>query len=66
MKAKQKITQTEVSAALQQFINQGGIISQLPDQEFRMAQMVGDDKYDIYEHLSDLSSIASSEEPPRN
>ena len=66
MKFKEKITHPEISSALQQFINEGGIINHLPDQEYQMAQMVGEDKYDVYEHLSDLSALTFPEDSPQN
>ena len=60
MKARGKITQVEVSAALQKFIKKGGMIKRLPDQEYKPATPIGEEKYQIYEPISDLSKIADN------
>lgn len=60
MRAKLHITKDEITAALQRFIKNGGVIHHLPDQEYRMAQTIGDEKYDAYESMSDLSKIANT------
>lgn len=62
-KGKQEITQADVSSALAQFLNQGGVIKQLPAQEFRVAGTVGADKYEAYETLNDLPALADQSEP---
>ena len=59
MKKKTRITQQEIAAALRQFIGRGGVIHHLPDQKYQIAKMIGDEKYQVYESISDLSKIAS-------
>ena len=61
-KASQAISQQDVSAALARFLNQGGIIRKLPDQNFRASGTVGGDKYQAFETLSDLPSLAGAGE----
>ncbi|HEX9841702.1 MAG TPA: hypothetical protein VGC20_03085 [bacterium] len=61
-KGKQEITQQEVSAALARFLKQGGMIKQLPDQNFRPSGPVGGDKYQAYESLNDLPTLAGATE----
>lgn len=60
MKRKGKVTQDEISAALQRFIKDGGVIHHLPDQEYSEAKTVGDDKYQAYESLSNLSALTNT------
>ncbi len=60
MSTKKKITQDEVSAAMYQFIKCGGHIQKLPDQNYCAAHPVGEDKYEVFETLSDLDSLTSS------
>ncbi len=60
MKSKKKISHHEVSQALQKFINDGGMINQLPAQEYKSAQTIGEDKYDIYESMSGLDKLANT------
>jgi len=61
-KAKQEITQQEVSAALARFLKQGGMIKQLPAQRFQCVGTVGGEKYQAYESLTDLPVIAEPTE----
>ena len=59
MKKKTMITPQEIAVALRQFISRGGVIHHLPDQKYQIAKMIGDEKYQVYESISDLSKIAS-------
>lgn len=61
-KAKRQITQVEISTALALFLRRGGMIKQLPAQRFQPAGMVGGEKYQAYEELSDLPALAGSTE----
>ncbi len=62
-KAKQQpVTQDQVSAALARFLNEGGMIQRLPDQQHRETGSVGAEKYDAYESLADLSRLTMSGE----
>lgn len=63
MKTKNLITQNEVSAALQNFINKGGVIHHLPDQEYNTIPMIGEDKYQIYEAISELMAVSNIGDP---
>lgn len=63
-KANPSITQEEVSAALAQYLQRGGIIEKLPAQEFRANGTVGGDKYAAYESLTDLPSMVEAGERP--
>jgi hypothetical protein len=62
MSNQAKISQEEVSAALQRFLKKGGAIVKLPDQNYIQAHPVGEDKYEIYESITDLSLLANSAE----
>jgi hypothetical protein len=53
------ITQAEISAALASFLNHGGVIEQLPAQSVRVTGMVGGEKYEAYESLNDLPTLAA-------
>lgn len=59
MKNKKRVTQSEIAAALQQFISKGGVIHHLPEQQYRTLKMIGDEKYQVYETISGLSELAS-------
>ena len=61
-KGTEEITQQEVSAALARFLKQGGMIQQLPAQNFRASGLVGGDKYQAYESLNDLPTLAGTTE----
>lgn len=61
-KGKQEVTQQEISAALAQFLKKGGMIQQLPAQNFRPAGQVGGEKYEAFETLSDLPTLAGAPE----
>ena len=50
-----KISQEEVSAAIQQFLKEGGLIEHLPNQGSPEGKVVGESKYDIYESFNDLT-----------
>ncbi len=54
MKRKEKISQQEVNAAIQSFLQRGGLIEKLPDQNVEQRQKIGEEKYEVYEALSDL------------
>lgn len=60
MKSKNKISHLDVSAALQKFINDGGMINHLPDQECDTTQTIGEEKYDIYESMTGLDKLANT------
>ena len=45
MKNKKRVTQSEIAAALQQFISKGGVIHHLPEQQYCSSRMIGDEKY---------------------
>lgn len=62
MKIKPKVSQEEVSAALQQFLNKGGVIMKLPDQPHAIQPMIGEEKYEVYETIKDLSAMSQSME----
>ena len=59
MKNKKNINQNEISAALRKFLKNGGIIRQLPEEKFQGSQLVGEEKYQIYEPLSKLTALMS-------
>lgn len=63
-KSKQEISHAEVAVAMSRFLNKGGMIKQLPAQEFRAPGTVGGDKYEAFETLSDLPGIADGSEQP--
>jgi hypothetical protein len=54
---RQKISQDEVQLAIQKFLKHGGLIVKLPDQAVRQRKTIGEDKYQIYEALSNLPTI---------
>jgi hypothetical protein len=61
-KGTEMITQAEVSAALKRFLSHGGIIKQLPAQNFRPSGLVGGDKYQAFESLNDLPALPDTPE----
>lgn len=63
-KAHPTITQNEVSSALAQFLQKGGVIKKLPAQQFHVSETVGGDKYDAYESLTDLPAMVEGGERP--
>ena len=60
MKRKSQISQQEVSAALQRFLSKGGVIMKLPDQRYNTQPMIGEEKYDVYETINELSELDKS------
>lgn len=60
MGTKKKITHTEVSSAMYQFMKCGGHIEKLPDQNYCAAHPIGEDKYEVFESLDDLDTLTSS------
>jgi hypothetical protein len=58
-KGKPTITQEEISVALARFLKHGGVIEKLPAQEFHAVGTVGGEKYEAYESLADLPTLAS-------
>lgn len=61
-KGKQTVSQSEISAALSQFLEQGGMIKQLPPQNFRASGTVGGEKYQAFEGLQELSALTGAGE----
>jgi hypothetical protein len=61
-KGNAAITQQDISAALARFLKQGGVIEQLPAQEFHAAGTVGGEKYAAYESFTDLPRIVGAAE----
>jgi len=53
-KIRTLVSHDDVQRALQRFLKDGGIIHHLPEQESRGHHMVGGDKYQDYEKLSNL------------
>ena len=53
-KNKKAITQEEVALAIKKFQENGGIIVKLPDQEFKSHKVVGSEKYQNFESISNL------------
>ena len=44
----------EVAAAIQKFLKDGGLIEKLPEQNVRRQDIIGDEKYEMYEKVSRL------------
>lgn len=62
MKRRSTITQQDISTALLRFLNSGGVISKLPDQSFNGQHTIGEEKYEVYETIADLSNMARGHE----
>lgn len=48
----EKVTHQDVRKALQKFLDEGGMIVQLPEQQSDQQVVIGADKYDEYESLT--------------
>jgi len=64
MKRKHKICQNDISSALHAFLNRGGHIIHLPDQQYRASTLVEGEKYDDYEDIRNLSTLDGKEDLP--
>ena len=51
---KNNVSHQEVQAAIQRFVRKGGLIEKLPEQSAKRRDVIGEDKYEMYEMVSDL------------
>ncbi|MDH5752847.1 MAG: hypothetical protein OEZ59_10585 [Deltaproteobacteria bacterium] len=54
---KKTISHQEINQAIKNFLTEGGLIKKLPDQEVKRQEVIGEDKYEIYEPLSNLPIV---------
>ena len=52
MSKRQNLTHQELQDAIQQFMQEGGMIAKLPEQKQVRGDFVGSEKYDDFEPLS--------------
>jgi len=48
------VSHQEVFAAIQKFVREGGLIKKLPEQSAKRRDIIGDDKYEMYETVSNI------------
>ena len=54
MKRNNQVSHQEVFAAIQKFVREGGLIKKLPEQSAKRRDIIGDDKYEMYETVSNI------------
>ena len=57
MKKQNTVSHQEIHAALQKFVRDGGLIKKLPEQSAKRRDVLGEDKYEMYEAVSNLPII---------
>lgn len=55
-KNQQSISHTEIDNAVQEFLSVGGKITHLPDQKLYVPTVIGGDRWDAYENISNFGA----------
>ena len=57
MKRNVQVSHQEVSSAIQKFVREGGLIKKLPEQSAKRRDIIGEEKYEMYESVSKLPIV---------
>ena len=57
MKRNTELSHQELYSAIQKFVREGGLIKKLPEQNAKRRDVIGEEKYEMYESVSKLPIV---------